>query len=120
MALPPSSKYLQRAGDPVDDVERESLTARLNAAYADGTLQHDQYSLAMDAVYGARTLGDLVPVVEQLPPPPVNEPALVVQSGPPAGEVATGRNLLPMTLLVGAVGITLIVVLAVLIGILLF
>ena len=49
MALPPSSKYLQRAADPVDDVERESLTARLNSAFAEGRVTHDEYAV-MNAI----------------------------------------------------------------------
>ena len=59
--LPPSSKYLQRSADPVDDAERESITRRLNQAFADGRISHDQYAADMDIVYAARVLGDLVP-----------------------------------------------------------
>lgn len=120
MALPPSSKYLQRALDPVDEVERESLTARLNSAFADGALSHDQYALAMDAVYDAKNLGDLVPVIEQLPPPAANVPAIVEQGKLPAGSVSEGRNLMPQALLIGGVGLVLVVVLAILIGVTFF
>ncbi len=120
MALPPSSKYLQRAADPVDDVERESLTARLNSAFAEGRVTHDEYAAAMDVVYGARALGDLVPVIEQLPAASATVPAIVAQGGTPAGEVSAARNLVPLTVLVGAVGLSLVVVIALLVGILLF
>lgn len=63
-SLPPSSKYRQRASEAVDDLERESLTTRLSDAYADGRLDQDSYMAALDVVYDARSLGELVPVVE--------------------------------------------------------
>lgn len=111
MALPPSSKYLQRAADPVDEVERESLTARLNAAFSDGRISHDEYAQAMDVVYAARTLGDLVPVIERLPAASVDVPAIVQQGGPPAGRVTEPRNLIPMAIGVGVVGVALVAIL---------
>ncbi|CAL8967394.1 hypothetical protein TESS_TESS_00119 [Tessaracoccus sp. O5.2] len=115
MALPPSSKYLQRAGDPVDEVERESITSRLNGAFADGRITHDEYAHAMDVVYDARTLGDLVPVVERLPAAATSVPAIVEQSGPPAGNVTTTRDLVPLAIGAGVVGVTLTAVLLLLV-----
>ena len=56
MALPPSSKYLQRAADPVDETERESLTTRLNSAFADGRITHDE--LNRGCRYVVRAIGD--------------------------------------------------------------
>ena len=107
MALPPSSKYLQRSNDPVDEVERDSINRRLNAAFADGRLSHDEYAAAMDTVFGARVLGDLVPVIEHLPAAATNVPAIVEQSGAPAGEVSPSRNLVPAAIAVGVVGVSL-------------
>lgn len=115
MALPPSSKYLQRSADPVDDVERESLTTRLNGAFEDGRISHDEYAGAMDTVYDAQTLGDLVPVVEKLPAPQSDVPAIVQQAGPPAGNVTSSRDLLPLAIGTGVVGVTLIAVLLLLV-----
>lgn len=115
MALPPSSKYLQRSNDPVDDMERDSLNKRLNAAFADGRITHDEYAAAMDTVFGAQTLGDLVPVIEKLPAAAVNVPAIVEQSGPPAGEVKAARNVLPAAIGVTVVGITLMAMLLLLV-----
>ncbi len=115
MALPPSSKYLQRSADPVDDAERESITARLNGAFEDGRINHDEYAGAMDVVYDARTLGELVPVVERLPAPQNDTPAIVAQAGPPAGDVTESRNLLPLAIGAGVVGVTLIAVLLLLV-----
>lgn len=120
MALPPSSKYLQRAGDLVDDLERDSLTQRLNDAYGDGRIVHDDYSAAMDIVYAARTLGDLVPVIEKLPAAADNTPAIVDQGNLPAGRVGEARNVAPMAFAVAVVGVVLIAVLGVLIAVLLF
>lgn len=121
MALSPSSKYLQRAADPVDDVERESLTATLNAAFADGRLPHDAYTAAMDVVYAARTLGELVPVVEQLPAAPVAVPAIIEPSrGPVAGSVNQARSLVSAGLVAGAAAVVLVIVVLTLIGVLIF
>lgn len=49
-SLPPSSRYLQKSADPVEDQERESLTQRLSDAYADGRLPQDEYMAALDVV----------------------------------------------------------------------
>ncbi|GAA4904689.1 hypothetical protein GCM10025789_24790 [Tessaracoccus lubricantis] len=114
MPLPPSSKYLQRANDPVDETERSSITQRLNDAFADGRLTHDEYAAAMDVVYDARTLGDLVPVMEKLPAAATSVPAIVEQGGPPAGQVSEARSLVPVAALVGIVGVSLVAVLIIL------
>lgn len=119
MALPPSSKYLQRPNDLVDEVERDSINKRLNAAFADGRITHDEYAVAMDQVFGAKTLGDLVPVIEKLPAAATNVPAIVEQSGPPAGNVSQSRNLLPVTIGVTVVGVTLLAVVLMLVVMLL-
>ncbi|MHA6512373.1 DUF1707 SHOCT-like domain-containing protein [Tessaracoccus sp. Z1128] len=115
MALPPSSKYLQRAADPVDERERESLTARLNGAFADGRITHEQYAEAMDVVYAAHSLGDLVPVIERLPAAVAEVPAIVARGGStPAGRVSESRNLLPLAVGVGVVGVALVSILVLL------
>lgn len=95
----------------MDEVERDSLNRRLNAAFADGRMTHEDYAAAMDAVYGARVLGDLVPVIERLPAAAVDVPAIVDQGGPPAGRVAESRNLVPVAIGVGLVGISLLTIL---------
>ena len=41
----------------------------------------------MDVIYAAKTLGELVPVVEQLPAAAVNTPAIVGEGNLPAGQV---------------------------------
>ena len=115
MALPPSSKYLQRANDPVDEVERDSINARLNAAFADGRISHDDYAVAMDQVFDAKVLGDLVPVIDKLPAAAVDVPAIVQQSGPPAGRVSESRSLLPVAIGATVVGVALLAILLVLV-----
>ncbi|MBK7819569.1 MAG: DUF1707 domain-containing protein [Tessaracoccus sp.] len=116
MALPPSSKYIQRSADPVDDTERDSITRRLNEAFADGRISHDQYAADMDLVYAARTLGELVPVIERLPAAADNVPAIVEQGKLPAGQVAPSRGLVPAAIMVGVVGVTLLAMLLLLIA----
>lgn len=120
MALPPSSKYLQRSGDPVDDTERDSITTRLNAAFGDGRISHDEYARFMDIVYGATTLGDLIPVIESLPAAADNTPAIVATGALPAGTVSGSRDLAPLAIVVGVVGVALIAVLVVLLVVLVF
>lgn len=117
-SLPPSSKYLQRAGEPVEEQERESISKRLSDAYADGRMSQDDYMSSLDVVYSARSLGELVPVVEQLPAAADNTPAIVNAGSAPAGEVTESRNvLLPTMMAVGGVLVLLLIlgVLAVLI-----
>lgn len=120
MALPPSSKYLQRRADPVDDTERESITQRLNGAFADGRITHDEYAEAMDVVYAAQSLGDLVPVIEKLPAPVDNTPAIVGQGSLPAGQVTRSRDLSALGLVVGGVGVALLTSLVILLVVLIF
>ena len=116
--LPPSSKYLQRSADPVDDAERESITRRLNQAFADGRISHDQYAADLDIVYAARVLGDLVPVIERLPAAVDNVPAIVEEGKLPAGQLTAARNLVPAAVMVGVVGVTLIAMLLLLLVVL--
>lgn len=118
-SLPPSSKYLMRPEAPVDDGERDFLTRRLSDAYADGRISHEDYMAAIDVVYSASRLGDLVPVAERLPAAAVEVPAIVATGQLPAGHVAPARNVVPAaTWMVGGV-VVLLVVLAALLGILL-
>lgn len=70
---------------PVDDDERNSLNMRLNAAFTAGTLDEQEYRRRLDLLFAAGTLGELVPVVEGLPPRTTyQQPAVVDQT-------ATGR-----------------------------
>ena len=114
--LPPSSKYHQRAESPVDEVEREALVKRLSDAYADGRMEQDDYLSALDAVYGANRLGDLVPVVERLPAPATEVPAIVGTGTAPAGELVPAKGGLALGFMAVAGILSLLLVLAVVVG----
>lgn len=112
-SLPPSSKYLQQASAAVDDAEREVLTKRISDAFADGRMGQDDYMAALDVIYAAQQLGELVPVIERLPAVAVEVPNLVQTSGAPAGQVSPSRNVLVPALLVTGGILTLLMILAV-------
>ena len=113
--LPPSSKYLQRPSTPLDDAEREALSTRVSNAYTDGRLPQEEYLRALDIIYSAQTLGDVVPVVEKLPAPSAQVPQFVEQGSLPAGTTNPSRNIMkPAMIAVGV--ITLLTLLALLLG----
>jgi hypothetical protein len=49
------------------DADRDSVAHRLREALAEGRLDPDEHSERLDAVYRAKTLGELVPLTEDLP-----------------------------------------------------
>jgi hypothetical protein len=57
------SSPVQRASD----AEREVVAERLRAAAAEGRLDPDELDERLGAAYGARTVGDLVPLTADLP-----------------------------------------------------
>jgi len=65
--LPISSKYVSTPGKPVDERERETVVARVNAAFEAGQLDDLDYRRYLDLAFRAQTLGELRPVVERLP-----------------------------------------------------
>jgi len=90
--LPISSPYRSTPDAPVTDAERDRLNARLNAAYTAGTLDQDEYRTRLDRLFAAQRLGELVPVVEGLPPLPTHSsPAIVTSSGGQPGELSESR-----------------------------
>jgi TM2 domain-containing membrane protein YozV len=56
------------------DAEREIVAAMIRAAVVDGRLRLDEIDERMDAVYAARTHGDLAEVVADIVPPPSPAP----------------------------------------------
>ena len=91
--LPISSPYRSKPDAPVTDAERDRLNARLNAAYTAGTLDQDDYRARLDLLFAAKRLGDLVPVVDGLPPlPTYSSPAIVASSSGQPGELAESRR----------------------------
>jgi hypothetical protein len=90
--LPISSPYRSKPDAPVSDAERDRLNARLNAAYTAGALQQEDYQARLDLLFAAQRLGELVPVVEGLPPlPTYSSPAIVASSDGQPGELSESR-----------------------------
>ncbi|HET9561871.1 MAG TPA: DUF1707 domain-containing protein [Propionibacteriaceae bacterium] len=90
--LPISSPYRSTPDAPVTDLERDRLNARLNAAYTAGGLDQDDYRARLDLLFAAKRLGELVPVVEGLPPLPTHSsPAIITSSAGQPGELAESR-----------------------------
>jgi len=114
--LPISSPYRSQPDAPVTDAERDRLSARLNTAYADGSLPADDYQARLDALFAAGTLGQLVPVVDGLPPAPTYDaPAMVAPTGGTPGELSQARSATRVSLgLVVGVVVAVVVVLVLL------
>jgi hypothetical protein len=110
--LPISSPYRSTPGAPVTEAEREQLSARINSAYADGRLDADDYQARLDSLFAASTLGQLVPVVDGLPPAPTyDSPAMVAPSGGVPGELSEARNAsrVSVALIVGVSAVVLVI-----------
>jgi len=76
--LPISSPYRSTPDAPVSDGERDQLSARLNDAFEAGTLDSEDYKVRLDQLFAAQRMGDLLPVVQGLPPlQTYNSPAIV-------------------------------------------
>jgi hypothetical protein len=111
--LPLSSPYRSTPGAPVTEAEREQLSARINSAYTDGRLDADDYQARLDALFAASTLGQLVPVVDGLPPAATyDSPAMVASNGGVPGQLSEARNAsrVSLGLVVGVAVMVLIIV----------
>ena len=113
--LPISSPYRSTPDAPVTEAERDQLSSRLNAAFTAGALEPDDYQGRLDTLFGAQKMGQLLPVVEGLPPlVTYASPAIVASTGGQPGELSASRSAGGFTLLaVGGVA-ALIVLVAVL------
>ncbi len=60
----------QRPDLRLGDAERDEAIVRLSEHYAAGRLDKDEFDERSDAVWTAKTRGDLVPVFSDLAPPP--------------------------------------------------
>ncbi len=99
--LPISSKYRSTPDAPVTPNEREDLTERLNDAFTRGDLDDVEYRSRLDTLYAAHRLGELVPVVDGLPPRQTyTAPAIVEQSLGRPGELEPSRSAVRPALLV--------------------
>ncbi|MEL4358154.1 MULTISPECIES: DUF1707 SHOCT-like domain-containing protein [unclassified Luteococcus] len=119
--LPISSKYRSQPARPVDEAEREDLTKRLNDAFTSGSIDGDTYRTLLDQLYGAQTLGELVPVVEHLPAKQTyDDPAMVRQQTTTApGELAPAGMNAQLAFKVGGVITALSVLLVLIVAVLL-
>ena len=113
--LPISSPYRSTPDAAVSEAERNQLSTRLNAAFEAGTLNADEYRARLDRLFAAQRLGELVPVVEGLPPQQTYAtPALVAGTGGRPGELAPARNAAGLALVAVAVVAVSVLVLAIL------
>src|SRR6476661_282403 len=110
--LPISSPYRSTPNAPVSDAEREQLNVRLNAAYTAGSIDEDDYQSRLNVLFAAQRMGELVPVVEGLPPlQTYTSPPMVASTGGRPGEVSVSRNAGGISLLaVGGVAALIIIV----------
>ncbi len=115
--LPISSPYRSTPDAAVSEAERNQLSTRLNAAFEAGQLDADEYKARLDQLFAARRLGELVPVVQGLPPlQTYNDPTLVASTGGRPGELAPARDAkgLALVAVCGIVGAAVLIVLLVL------
>lgn len=108
--LPISSPYRSTPDAPVTDAERDQLSSRLNAAFTQGSLDADDYQARLDRLFAAQKLGQLVPVVDGLPPLQTYDNPAIVTSGGDPGQFADIRGANKMTLFVVG-GLALVIVL---------
>lgn len=91
--LPISSPYRSTPDAPVDDAERNQLSSRLNTAFTDGKLDSDDYHARLDRLFAAQKMGELVPVVEGLPPVQTYaDPSIVASTGGQPGELTQSKS----------------------------
>jgi hypothetical protein len=98
--LPISSPYRSTPEAPVTDSERDQLSSRLNLAFTQGSLSQDDYQARLDQLFAAQKLGQLVPVVDGLPPLQTYENPAIVETGGEPGQLAESRSANQLTLAV--------------------
>ncbi len=110
--LPISSPYRSTPDAPVSDGERDQLSARLNNAFEAGTIDADDYQARLNQLFAAQRMGELLPVVQGLPPlQTYASPAIVaVGSGQP-GELSQSSDASRVALIgVGVIGLSVLIV----------
>ncbi|HLL62857.1 MAG TPA: DUF1707 domain-containing protein, partial [Propionibacteriaceae bacterium] len=92
--LPISSPYRSTPEAPVTEAERNQLSSRLNAAYEAGAMDADDYRARLDTLFAAQRMGELVPVVQGLPPLQTYADPAIVATAPAGrpGEVSPARS----------------------------
>ncbi len=118
--LPISSPYRSTPDAPVTDEVRDQVSRQLNAAYTAGKLSEDEFRERLDTLFAAHRLGELVPVVQGLPPlQTYADPAIVVSNGGQPGELTQARDGGKLTLVTGGALIGAVILIAILLLILL-
>ena len=118
--LPISSPYRSSPDAPVPDQLRNQLSTQLNSAFTDGTIDGDDFQARLDTLFGAQRMGELVPVVQGLPPlQTYNDPAIVSSPGGRPGEVSEQRSATGVALVAVGGVLLLVLLIAVLLVILL-
>ena len=118
--LPISSPYRSTPEAPVSDQLRNQLSAQLNTAYSDGAIDADDFRDRLDRLFAAQRLGELVPVVQGLPPlQTYNDPAIVASTGGQPGELAPPRDASRLALVTGGAVIGAVILIVILLAILL-
>ena len=118
--LPISSPYRSTPDGPVTDDLRNQLNSQLNAAYTNGAIDGDDYRARLDTLFAAQRLGELVPVVQGLPPlPTYADPAIVASSGGQPGELAQPRDASKLALVTGGAVLGAVILIVILLAILL-
>jgi hypothetical protein len=119
--LPISSPFRSTPDAPVTEAERNQLSSRLNAAYEAGSMDADDYRARLDTLFAAQRMGDLVPVVQGLPPlQTYADPAIVASapSGQP-GEVTPARSANGVALVAVGGVVALVILIAILLVVIL-
>ena len=118
--LPISSPYRSNPDAPVPDQLRNQLSTQLNAAFTDGTIDGDDFHARLDTLFGASRMGELVPVVQGLPPVQTYaDPAIVASAGGQPGELSAPRDASRLALVTGGAVIGAIILIVILLAILL-
>jgi len=110
--LPISSPYRSTPDAVVSAAERDRLTSRLNAAFTAGSLDADDYRARLDRLFAAQTLGELVPVVQGLPPLQTHaDPEIVGGAGGVPGQLTSARSGAGLALVsVGVIGVVVLLI----------
>lgn len=119
--LPISSPYRSTPDAPVTEDERNQLSSRLNAAYEAGAMDAEEYHARLDTLFAAQRMGELVPVVQGLPPLQTYADPAIVATAPAGrpGEVSPARSANGVALVAVGGVVGLVVLIAILLVILL-
>lgn len=112
--LPISSPYRSKPEAPVTDIERDQLSARLNDAFTSGKLDPEDYQTRLDQLFAASSLGQLVPVVDGLPPLQTYDAPANITSGGEPGQLSEARPSSKVTLMVLAALVAVVALIAIL------